>query len=65
MNKLDLLLNQRENQDIFRLKRGEMLVANNHFILHGRNSFKESEYADSRRLMIRLWGNERYNSKFD
>jgi len=57
MNKLDLLLNRKENQDIFRLRSGEMLISNNHYILHGRNSFNDSK--NSKRLLIRLWGNER------
>lgn len=56
MNKLDLLLKRKENQNIFRLSRGEMLVINNHFILHGRYSFKDNENKDSKRLMIRIWG---------
>lgn len=56
MNKLDLLLHRQENQDIFSLRSGEMLVINNHYILHGRNSFNDNK--NSKRLLIRLWGKE-------
>ena len=59
MNILDQILNNKDNQIIFKLRRGEMLLINNQYILHARKSFKDSENAGSRRLMIRLWGNEK------
>ncbi len=59
INTLDKLLAQKEYQYMFRLNQGEMLVHNNHFILHGRKSFEDGAEKESKRLLIRLWGNKR------
>lgn len=56
---LDSLLGQKKYQQILKLNRGEMLVHNNHFILHGRKSFVDGSKEESKRLLIRLWGNQR------
>ncbi len=56
---LDSLLGQKKYQQILKLNRGEMLVHNNHFILHGRKSFEDGANEESKRLLIRLWGNQR------
>jgi len=40
------------------MQSGEMLIFNNHILLHGRNAFTDDVEAKSKRVLIRLWGKE-------
>lgn len=39
----------------FKLKPGQILLTNNHWILHNRTSFKDLEIIEKQRHLIRLW----------
>lgn len=53
---LDELLGREEFRCIYKLRRGEMIVLNNHIMLHGRTAFTDGHERRSKRLFIRLWG---------
>jgi alpha-ketoglutarate-dependent taurine dioxygenase len=53
---LDELLAREDLRHIYRLRSGEMLVHNNHIMLHGRTAFADGHERSSKRLLIRLWG---------
>jgi hypothetical protein len=48
--------------DVFRidldLRRGDVLILNNHITLHGRGEFRDSPVDQERRLLLRLWINQ-------
>ncbi len=55
---LDELASQEKFQYIFKLNPGEMLIFNNHIMLHGRKTFVDGEADGEKRLMFRLYGGD-------
>jgi alpha-ketoglutarate-dependent taurine dioxygenase len=51
---LDALIESRDLQHVDRLSKGEMIVIDNRWTLHGRVAF-EDQAGDSQRLMLRTW----------
>lgn len=37
------------------LNRGDMLLVNNHFVLHGRTAFEDDSHPENRRCLMRIW----------
>lgn len=58
MDILDELLDREDFRYPYKLGSGEMLILNNHMMLHGRNAFTDDEEGKSKRVLIRLWGKE-------
>lgn len=56
MDVLDSLLQRDDLRHVFRLAAGEMLLLNNHFMLHGRTRFIDGSGRTARRHLVRLWG---------
>ena len=59
---LDRLLASPELRHTHKLQRGEMLVLDNHRMLHGREAFADDGNPVRNRMLIRLWGNEPHAS---
>ena len=55
---LDELAAQEKFQYIFKLNPGEMLIFNNHIMLHGRSKFIDGDTDGEKRLMFRLYGGD-------
>lgn len=53
LKKLDSLLNKKNNQIQFKLKKNQVVVINNHICAHGRKKFKIQD--KNPRLLYRLW----------
>ena len=53
LKKLDSLLNKKNNQIKFKLKKNQVVVINNHICAHGRKKFKIQD--ENPRLLYRLW----------
>lgn len=49
------LMERQDFQFVYKLNPGEMLIFNNHFIIHGRKSFVDDENSYSKRLLIRVY----------
>jgi Taurine catabolism dioxygenase TauD, TfdA family len=55
MDFFEELMEQARFQFIYKLSPGEMLVFNNHLMLHGRKSFNDGDSSESKRLLIRVY----------
>jgi alpha-ketoglutarate-dependent taurine dioxygenase len=53
---LDELLAHPRLRHVFKLTAGDMLLLNNHIMLHGRTAFVDDPERDRRRRLLRLWG---------
>lgn len=56
MDIFEELMEREDFQFTYKLSPGEMLIFNNHFIIHGRKSFVDDENSESKRLLIRVYG---------
>ncbi len=52
---MEKLLRRSELRVEFRLQPGQILLTNNHWILHNRTSFEDSTLPEKRRRYVRLW----------
>jgi TfdA family taurine catabolism dioxygenase TauD len=60
MDFFESLMEQARFQFIYKLSPGEMLIINNHMMLHGRKSFDDGDNCDSKRLLIRVYAARGY-----
>jgi len=60
MDFFEELMTQARFQFIYRLSPGEMLIINNHLMLHGRKSFSDGDDGESKRLLIRIYAANGY-----
>lgn len=52
---LDSIIHQPELRIDMMMEPGDIQLANNHLVLHSRNSFEDHEELDKRRKLLRLW----------
>jgi Taurine catabolism dioxygenase TauD, TfdA family len=64
MDVLDALLQRDELRHVLTLAAGEMLLLNNHTMLHGRTAFLDGADRAARRHLVRLWGRPRAAGAF-
>ena len=57
MNFLDKLLRSKKFVTKFKLKRGQLVILNNHILAHGRSTFKIKNNSDVNRKLYRIWLN--------
>ena len=57
MNLLDRLLTSNKFSKKLKLKRGELIILNNHVLAHGRSTFKIKNNSDVNRKLYRIWLN--------
>jgi hypothetical protein len=60
MDIFDELMTQARFQFTYKLNPGEMLIMNNHLMLHGRKSFSDGDNGKSKRLLIRTYAARGY-----
>lgn len=63
LDALDSALNRPDNAFEFRMDRGDLLIANNYSILHGRSHFHNASCGGPRRHMMRIWATLRRNRR--
>ena len=57
MNLLDRLLTSNKFSKKLKLKRGQLIILNNHVLAHGRSTFKIKDNSDVNRKLYRIWLN--------
>ena len=57
MNFLDKLLISKKFTKKLKLKRGQLIILNNHVLAHGRSTFKIKNNSSSNRKLYRIWLN--------
>ena len=57
MNGLDRLLTSNKFSKKLKLKRGQLIILNNHVLAHGRSTFKIKDNSDVNRKLYRIWLN--------
>lgn len=55
LDALDQFLNKPENQFIYPMKAGDILIFNNTFLLHNRTAYIDNSDVGKERLMVRTW----------
>lgn len=55
LNELDAFLEKTENQFVYAMESGDMLIFNNTILLHNRTGFTNTPQTGKERLMVRTW----------